>query len=471
MKVVIAGAGGVGTQLARQLIDENRDVVLIEKDPERAKFASEQLDCIVLHEESNSLDALRRAGIDKAEFFIAVTDSDEVNMILCGLVSSEFEVPFKIARVRNVDYSNAKILQNGFLDIDYVVNPEIEAARSITRAVEHGARGDIMLFEHSDYQMRSLVADEFSSLSNRSVGDIRSKLAMEFLVAVILREDETIIPSGTTMVLPNDTLYLVATEENLEKIMAFAGKKKRRLDKIVIVGGGKIGILVAEHLFGGTENRQAKSWLDKLANGFGGGVKRSINIIEKDPAKCRDLSERFPEAMVISGDISDEGIFEEGHFSDYDLLITATGNQELNLVTAVYSKKLGIKRTIALVNKNSYVNIAASLGIDVAVSLKSSIVNSILKFIRRGNVRSVHAIPGGKIEVMQMTVGDGCKAAGKRLADIKFPPHSLIIFIVREGRGMLPDGSLELQAGDDVVIISGKESIKRIEDLFLGRAA
>ena len=168
MKIIIMGAGNVGIQIARQLIDENKDVVLIDRDSEKIKLAMNTLDCMVIHGEANNPETLLSAGIQDADFFIAVTESDELNMIACGMVSSEFSVPFKIARVRNIDYSYSKISETPFLGIDYVVNPEIETARAIIRSVEHGATSDIMYFQDSSYQMRTIVATgEYSFAGNR----------------------------------------------------------------------------------------------------------------------------------------------------------------------------------------------------------------------------------------------------------------------------------------------------------------
>ena len=186
MKVVIVGAGAVGLQIARQLVDEKKDVVLIEKDPERARLAANRLDCLVINREGNSLDALKEAGTDTADYFIAVTDSDEVNMIACALVESEFAVSYKIARVRNVDYSMSSLARKSFLGIDYIVNPEIVAANAIIRSIEQGAISDIMLFEQSKAQMRTLTVEPGSLFADRSLSETAREVGISFLVALVL---------------------------------------------------------------------------------------------------------------------------------------------------------------------------------------------------------------------------------------------------------------------------------------------
>lgn len=199
MRIVIVGAGAVGFQLAAQLVEENKDVVIIEQNPEIAKHASNHLDCIVINGEGNNLEILKRAGIEKADFFLSVTDSDEVNMISCALVASEFNVPHKIARVRNLDYSRVKNFENVFLGIDYIVNPEVEAAKEIAANVMYGATSEIMLFSNSSVQMRNVVIDSTSFFKDRSLKDIKISLKKDFLISCIVRQDQVIIPSGDTI--------------------------------------------------------------------------------------------------------------------------------------------------------------------------------------------------------------------------------------------------------------------------------
>jgi trk system potassium uptake protein len=464
MKVVIVGAGAVGLQIARQLVDEKKDVVLIEKDPERARLAANRLDCMVLTREGNSLDALREADTAKADFFIAVTDSDEVNMIACALVESEFTVPYKIARVRNVDYSSSRVGEKGFLGIDYIINPEIVAAQAIIRSIERGAISDIMLFEQSRVQMRHLTVDADSLFMDRSLSEIATVLHLSFLVAIVLRENQFLIPSGKTVLRTGDILYVVATEETFDELYDRLGKKRTELRRIVIVGGGKIGQRVASYLLEG--QRRENSIVRRLAGAFSQDRRRSVKIVDRDYARCKQLSQALPRALVIHGDISDEGVFEEEHFANSDLVIAVTGNQELNIVSAIYAKNRGIRRAIALVNKTNYTRIASQLGIDVPVSLKNGMVNSILKLVRRGNVKSIHSIPEGDLEVLEIAVDERSSAVGKEIREVRLPASSLVVSVLREHETFVPDGSYRLQAADHIIVIAKLEYIEQIQATF-----
>jgi len=466
MHIVILGAGSVGFHIAKQLIDEGKNVVIIEKDPKAAKHAMNYLDCLVIQDVGNNIEVLKNANIDKADFFISVTNSDEVNMIACGLVASNTSVPNKIARVRNIDYSRAHIIERPFLGIDHIVNPELEASKVIIRSIEHGALSDILFFEKTTFQIRNMTIAADSPFCTLRVEDMKRQLGINFLVAFILRDNDYIIPSGETVINEGDNLYIISTEDNLEKIFSVAGKYRFNLNKIVILGGGKIGSYVADYLL--RKQRSNERFFTRVSKALVHRLKRNIVIIDKDLERCNDLSNRFADALIINEDISDEGIYEEGQISDYDLVLASTDNQELNLVTAVYAKNIGFKRAIAVVNKYNYLNIASRLGIDVTVSQKNSMVNSILKLIRRGNIKNIYSFADGKVEVIELLV-ENSPFSGSKISDIKLPPHTLIVSITRDEENILPNGTSNIHDGDHVILIAEKESIPKLEAIFTGK--
>ena len=466
MSFIILGAGSVGFQLAKQLVDEGKDVVLIEKDAETAKQANDQLDCLVLNEVGNNLDTLQRAGIEKAEYFIGVTDSDEVNMIACGMASGQSGMPYKVARIRNIDYSHTQILEKPFLGIDHIVNPEIEASRAIIRAIEQGSVSDVVFFEKSTLQMRSLTVFGGSVFADKTIEEIKSVIADSFLVAVILRENHFLIPKGNTVVRENDKIYLIATEESFENIFSQVGKKRMTANRIVLIGGSTVGRYVAEHFL--ERRRPGLSLFKKLLRPLTGPGKHHVSIIDSDYQTCKQLADQYPGAMVINANISDEGFSEEKVLAEADVVIATTENQELNIVNAVYAKTLGTKRTIALVKKSSYVQIATTLGIDVAISPVDSMVSSILQFVRTSNVRSVHSLSGGKVEVTELSVSEGSRVRDRTLRKVKLPPDTLVLSVIRGDKDIIPDGDFRFASGDHVILITGRESVPKIESLFIG---
>ncbi len=450
MKIVISGSGEVGFHLAEQLVTSHQDVVLIEKDAQRVKFVADHLDCMVVHGEGSNPETLAQAGVDGADTFIAVSNLDEINIVSCLVVANEFKVKTKIARVRSLQYRRSGILNNSLLGIDYVVNPEIEAARAIMTIVAHGATGEVLVFDDTDIQLRNIFVDENSPFRNKTLREVREEIRYNFIIAGISRDDEVIIPYGDTKITLGDRVYIVASHRNMERIFARTGKFRHKLHNVVVVGGGKIGCYVTEFL---------------LASG------RSVKIVEKNYKHCKYLAERFPEALVIHEDIADENLFEDEQLHTSDLLVTTTQDEALNMLTALYAKSLGIKRVVPVVNKSSYINIADKLKIDAIVSPKASSVSAILKYVRRGNIKRVYTIFDGKAEAIEFTINPSSKIAGKRVKDMQLPNGTLVVAVNRpEGessKNFVPNGEFVIEAGDNVVTFARAEQVDSLEELFL----
>lgn len=464
MTVVIVGADRVGTRLAKILIEEKMDVIIFEQDPEKAAAASGALDCLVLNKDGMNPDHLREANIDKADYFICLTGSDERNMIACGLVNREFDIPNKIARVHNINFTHTSILEKSFLGIDYIVNPELEAAKAIISKIEHGATGDIMLFENSIFQIRSLYVSKESIFAGKQVKDIRSLVPMKILLALIMKEDGYVVPKGDTLIEEGDLLYIMGTEENLSVLLAKEGKTRVELNKMIIVGGNAISTFICDYFYKkGKINRNKNNFWNMWA---GSQVRKNIAIIDRDYDLCKELAARFPEALILNEDISDENVLEDEGLTDGDLIVAATNNQELNIVTAVYAKSLGIKKSLALVNKTSYLHIASSLGIDVPVSLNYSTLQGILSFIRRKNIKNSYTIPESDIEVVQIQVSETSMVAGMKIMDISLPSQTLLLAVRSGTEDILPGGNYEIKKDDNIILLVKKDNIEKIQSIF-----
>lgn len=445
MHIVIAGAGAVGRQIAQNLIDENKDIVLIDNDPERAKKTTETLDCQVVVGSASSVTNLLKAGIAKADFFISVTNSDEVNMIAAGIVSKLFETPKIIARIRNPEYNSNAAITDNLLKIDYVVNPEIEAAREIAEITAYGAFTHIVSFKKTNAHLVNMAIDSNSNFVNQTVKEIRSKIDKNFLIAAISRNDEILIPGGDTVIKEQDNIYIQTHDDDIHKYFDSTLQAKQKLHKILIVGGSRIA------------TRLLSTLLTK---------KYSITVIEKDYEVCKKLSTDYPDALILNADITDENIYEEEHIDKYDLIICLTNNEELNLLTALYAKKIGTKRAIALVINNNYLKLSRHLGIDSVISSKGSSVDSILQYVRRGNISSVRTIFNGEAEVLEFRIEKGHSLCEMKLKEISLPQHSLILGINRDGFNFVPDGNLFFQPDDIVLVITKKKSVSKIENIF-----
>ena len=445
MNIVIVGAGEVGTHIASQLVAEQKDVVIIEKDPESAARASSMLDCLVITGEGSNVDVLKQAGAAKADIFIAATSIDEVNMISCFVAGSTFDTPVKIARVRNVDYMRKGLLKNAAIGIDYLVNPEIEAAFDIVQTVLHGATSGIFAFQGTNAQLRDFLVKEDSVFNGVLVKDIRSIIDQKFIIAGVLRQEQLYIPHGDFQILTGDHIYIAALGKSFNKILARAGMTVDKLKRIVLVGGGLIGKHVAGML---------------IEDG------KDVRIIEKDYEKCKELSALYPEATVINGNISDRDVFEEENIAYTDAIITTTQSEELNILAGVYAKGKGVKRAVALIDKLNYISLASNLGIDSCISAKMSSVDAILKFIRKGNIKNVYTIFEGQAEAIEFIVTKNKKIIGKKLMELKLPEGCLIITIKRNRKTIIPDGSFVIDEGDSIIAFVAHDVISELEALI-----
>jgi len=465
MYIVILGAGRVGYMLARQLIDEGKDVALIELNSDRAKTSSNNLDCLVLNASGTNLETLKKAGIQKADAFVSVSESDEINMIACGLVATEFSKPITIARVRNIDYSDSKLIDKSILGIDHLINPDKEASGAIIRALEHGAISDVMKFVNGRIEMRDILLGRDSIFINRPLKKIRNELDFDFLITVIIREKDSIIPDGETILRENDRVYILSNEEVFKQIYTLEKLEGMEINKILLIGGGDVGANVSEAILGNHE--ELPSILGRLKNILRNKNKKKLHIIDKDYERTKILAERFPQALVTCQDVMDEGVLEDEELLKNDLIISATGNHELNIITGSYGKSLGIKKAISLVLKDSYRHMAHNLNLDVTISRNATVVNSILKILRKGNIKNVYTISGGKLEVLEFTLSDKSTLIGKNLSNIKLPKNTLIILISRGEEILIPFGGLEVEANDHIAIITERESIKKLEGILV----
>lgn len=446
MNIVIVGAGEVGTHIASQLVAEQKDVVIIEKDPECAAKASNMLDCLVITGEGSNVDILKQAGAENADIFIAATSVDEVNMISCFVAGSAFNTPVKIARVRNVDYMRGGLLKNSSIGIDYLVNPEIEAAFDIVQTVLHGASSGIFAFQGTNAQLRDFLVKDDSIFNGVLVKDIRSIIDQNFIIAGVLRNEMLHIPKGDFQILTGDHIYIVALGKSFNKILTRAGMTVDKLKRIVLVGGGLIGKHIAGML---------------IEDG------KDVRIIEKDYERCKELSALYPEATVINGNISDQDVFEEENIAYTDAIITTTQSEELNILAGVYAKSKGVKRAVALIDKLNYTTLATNLGIDSCISAKLSSVDAILKLIRKGNIKNVYTIFEGQAEAIEFIVGSSNKnIIGKKIMDLKFPSGCLIIAVQRHRKTIIPTGSLVIEEGDSIITFAAHDEISRLEELF-----
>jgi trk system potassium uptake protein TrkA len=444
MKVVILGAGKRGTLLARHLIQERRNVIIIESDPKRAMETQNKLDCMVKNGSGTDPLFLKEAEADKADFFVALTDSDEVNLVACGIVENLAPQVTSIAAIRNLTYTGKDGLPATVLGINHIVNPEAETAKSIHKIIKRGIFSDVVTFENSDLGLYNFVVTDDSPFANRRVSECRSSIAPEFVIAAIKRGEEGIVPSGETQILSDDTLALVVADSEKRSLFRLLGQRKVKSKRIVIVGGSKIARFLLR-LFEPSDHK-------------------SIVLVEQDGATCEEFAALFPNLLVIKSDISDELIFKEEHFETKDLLISLTDNDELNIVTSSYAKRLGVTNTMAIIKNNNYIRLAENLGIDSIISISEATVDSLLKFMRGKHVSSVHSLFEGRFEIIELNVTDGMKITNTPISKINMRGRGVIAGITtKSGHNIIPTGDYTIREGDTLLISAGREELDFIQ--------
>lgn len=447
-KIVILGAGRRGLGLAKHLIEENWDVVILDNSHERVTTAVAKLDCLGIVGNGTDKDKLLEAGCETADAFIAVTNSDEINLVSCGIVSSSFPKTKTVAAIRSLIYTGPDGLKEGLLGIDYIVNPNAEAARYIFNIIEQGVYSNVMGFSSTDLLLYNFYVESHSPYIGTTVMDMRKKMKAEFVIAAIGRGHKALVPSGTTVIGPKDTLSIVAESEEVADILKTVGNLQKKPSKIVLVGASSITRALL--------NRMSSSMRDK------------VTVVDQDEATCTDFAERFPEILVIKADITDEDIMQEEQLGTYDLLIALTDNDELNIITASYAKRIGVSRSMALIKQNNnYIHLASYLDIDVVISLTDTTVDSLLRFLRGSNVESLHSLYNGQVEVFEFSINNTCSVCNKKLCEINMRKKAIVAGLTeKSGKSIIPTGNSILHEGDTVIVAAMRSSAEFIQKLF-----
>jgi len=444
MKVMIVGAGKLGYKLANAISGKDILITVMDSDPEVLGKISDHLDALMIKASGLQVDALKEAGIDAYDLIIAVTDSDETNIVVCSL-AKKLGCKKAIARVRDPEYASHREFIKSAMDIDYIINPELATAKEIIRYLLKSysfysgdfAEGRILMADFNALTLPGFPGKQIKELENMS----------GLLIAAISRNGEIIIPHGSTRILDDDVIYIIGKRDNIDLI---AKRSKallpvRNIKKVMILGGGKIGYYLGE----------------KLADQ---GV--AIKIIEQDKERCQYLSEHLNNVLVICGDGTDADLLMDEDISSMDAFIGVTGYDEENLLMTLMAKQAGVKKVIAKVSKSSYVHLIEKLGVDIALNPIDITVGDILKFIRGGRAISVSLLLGGQAEVTEILADISMPVIGKPIAELGLPKGIIIGAVSHKGKVFIPNGSSIINPGDRFVVFCLASQIHVLETFF-----
>lgn len=447
LKIIIVGAGEVGFHIAGRLALENKEVVVIDQDAEALRRVSEHLDVQTLIGSGSSPPVLEEAGIKAAEILLAVTDSDEVNLVACLVADAISPSVKKIARIRSdgFDHYNA-ILKENAPHIDTVINPDIEVVKTIEQLMSVPGAVDVGEFADGRIKFVGVYLGRNSVLAGVRLADLPSKAGENRpLIAAVIRNEALIIPSGDDTLEAGDLVYFISEKEKLMNTLSIFEKHASPVRRVLIIGGGKIGQRLALRL----EKRSV-----------------SCKIIEKNASTCESLADCLNKAVVLHGDGSDQELLSEEHISNVDVVVALTNDEETNILASLLTKRMGAGRAITKISKFSYFNLMSTIGIEQVVSPRLSAVNSILQHIRRGKVLSAISIKGEEAEVMEAVALETSDIVSKPLKKISFPKGAIIAGIIRQERIIIPSGDSIIQPEDRIIIFARKESIAGIEKIL-----
>jgi trk system potassium uptake protein TrkA len=449
MKIIILGAGEVGGNLAQNLTKEASDITVVDSDSDRLRELQDRIDIRTVRGMGSHPDVLRQAGAEDADMLIAVTNSDEVNMVACQVAYSVFHTPTKIARIRSTTYFDYGIFRNEATPVDFLVNPEQIVTQDICRLIDNPGALQVMDFADGQVQLVGIKAYYGGPLVDQELRYLRQHMpTVDTRVAAIFRKNRPIIPQGDTIIEADDEVFFIAAAEDIQAVMSEMRRTERPNRRLIIAGGGHIGLGLARALEG----------------------RYGVRIIERNRQRCYELSESLDRTIVLAGDASDRDLLLEENIEETDVFCAVTNDDEANIMSSMLAKSLGARKVITLINNPAYVDLIEGSNIDIAVSPQQATLGSILTHIRRGDVVRVHSLRRGAAEAIEAIAhGDrrSSKVVGRRLEEIELPAGTTIGAIVRRDDVIIAHDDVVVEPDDHLILfLVDKSRIAEVEKLF-----
>ncbi|WOI57028.1 Trk system potassium transporter TrkA [Palleronia sp. LCG004] len=451
MQIIICGAGQVGWQIARHLAGERNNVTVVDNNADLVRHATDALDVQGIHGHASYPDILERAGARDADMIIAATHSDEVNMVTCQVAHSVFAVPRKIARLRAQSYLDAiysDLYRRDHMPIDVVISPEKEVAEAALRRLSAPAAFDTQTFAGGKVQLLGIVLDEECPVLNTPLKQLTDLFStLRSLVVGIRRAGQLFAPTPGDQLFADDEIYIISHRDDVGRAMEIFGKETRSQDRVVIIGGGNVGLAVARALEASPKRIRAK-------------------MIERDRPNAERAADALDRTIVLHGDGMDIDILNEANIARADAVLCVTDDDKVNLLSSVRAKQAGCRMSICLVNDPSLQPMMRPLEIDAFINPRSTTVSSILRHIRHGRVRAVYSIGDAEAEVIEAQVLSTSPMAGRIVRDLDFPEGALIGAIEKDGKIVRPSSTTRIDEGDVIVLFSLTADVPAVERLF-----
>jgi len=450
VKILILGAGQVGSTVAESLVGEANDITIVDTDGEKLRQLQDRLDLRTLTGNASHPSVLEHAGIADTDMLLAVTQSDEVNMVACKLAASLYNTPTRIARVRSGDFlARPEVFSKENFCVDFSICPEQILTDYIVKLIEFPEALQVQKFSQGKASLVAVRAFQGGPLVGQPLNFLRTHMPqVETRVAAIFRKDGPLIPEGSTVVEDGDEIFFIAATDNIRRVL----KEMRRMDKpakrVMIVGGGNIGLRLAK----------------ALENDY------QVKLVEYNKKSCQKLAEGLTSTLVLHGDGTDEKLLEQERISEVDVFCALTNDDENNIMSALLAKQGGAGKVIALINRSAYVDLLQGGKIDIALSPAHVTIGSLLAYVRRGDVAAVHSLRRGAAEVLELVShGDrqSSRVVGRRIDEIDLPKGATIGAIVRGNDVIMGHHDTVIEAEDHVIVfVIDKRMVKKVEKLF-----
>ena len=445
MKIIVAGAGAVGSHLAKMLSQENHDIVLIDPDEDKLRQVGSSLDVMTRVGSATSISDLLECNVKKADLFVSVATSEETN-ITASILSKRLGAKKTIARIDNAEYLYAKHREHFIsMGIDYMIYPEKIASREIVGLLHQTGSSDLVDFSGGKLSLYVIKLDEDSRIINRTLNELSVESEKnDFRAVAITRKGETIIPTGEFMFIAGDFVYVIATQEGIESLQNFSGKKNYDVRNIMILGGSRIGMLTAKDI----------------------GSQHTIKLIEQNREKSYALSNILNNTLVINGDGRDINMLIEEGLENMDAFIAVTGDAEINILSCMLAKKMGVKKTIAEVENIDYIALAENMGIDSIINKKLIAASRIFRFTTSEAVSNVKCLTGTTAEVLEYLVKPKVRITEATLNQLSFPDDSILGGVIRGETSFIANGNTLIQPDDKVLVFALPSAISKVSKFF-----
>ena len=451
MKVIVCGAGQVGFNIAKQLATEHNDVTVIDQSRELVKRVNDQLDVKSIVGHAARPNVLNQAGASEADMIVAVTQIDEINMMVCQVAHSLFNVSTRIARVRSQEYLRpewSNLFSRDHMPIDVIISPEVEIARAVIRRLRAPGAINMIPFANDSVRVLGLLIDEGCPVIDTPLRQLTELFpGLQIRIMGIIRKNKIRMPHGDEEINVGDEVYFAVKTGHMARAMAAFGHEEKEAHRVIILGGGSIGLFLAEQI-----ERDHP------------GV--SLKIIESDENRALVLAEHTNRSVVLHGNALDSGLLEEANARAAETVVAVTDDDEVNILASLLAKSQGCRRAITLINDQAYGALITSLGIDVVVDPRAITVSSILQYVRRGRIRSVHSLRDGMAELIEGDALETSSLVGAPLREVKVPEGIVVGAVVRGEEVIIPRGSTVIEADDRVILFSSAKVIKSAEKMF-----